>query len=114
MFEKMSSDGFLLRVAFLKLVFDFFFRRFGSAKWIRLEDETFPSEGVSCLVSSSSLSKSSSSSESVLVLVSPNSGFAVESWESDFFESIDEIVKFMVTCENFRRVLVARSAFEAS
>ena len=75
MFEKMSSDGFFLRVAFLKLVFDFFFRRFGSAKWIRLEDETFPSEGVSCLVSSSSLSKSSSSSESILVLNAPNSGW---------------------------------------
>ena len=74
MFEKISADGFFLREVFLKLVFDFFFRRFGSAKWIWLEDKTFPSEGVSCLVSSSSLSKSSSSSESVLVLSALNSG----------------------------------------
>jgi hypothetical protein len=74
MFEKMSSDGFFLRVVFLKLVFDFFFRSLGLAKWIQPEDETFPSMGVSCLVSSSNLSKSSSSSESVLVLVVPNSG----------------------------------------
>ena len=43
-----------------------------------------------------------------------NSGFAAESWESKFFEPVNEIVEFMVTCENFRRVLVARAAFEAA
>ena len=74
MFEKMSYEGFFLRVVFLKLVFDFFFRRLGSAKWIELEDRIFPSMEVSCLVSSSNLSKSSSSSESVLILIAPNSG----------------------------------------
>ena len=98
MFEKMSFDGFFLRVVFLKLVFDFFFRRLGSAKWMQLEDRIFLSMGVSCLVSSSSLSKSSSSSESVLVLNAPNSGFVVESWESDFFELVDEVVEFAATC----------------
>ena len=75
----MYFDCFLLWVVFLKLVFDFFFRRFCSAEWMQLEDKTFPSVGVSCLVSSSNLSKSSSSSESVLVLNASNSGWIRDS-----------------------------------
>ena len=66
---------------------------------MQLEGKTFPSVGVSCLVSSINLSKSSSSSESVLVLNASNSGFVVESRESDFFELVDEVVEFVVPCD---------------
>ena len=113
MFEKMSSDGFFLRVVFLKLVFDFFFRRLGSTKWIWLGDVIFPSMGISCLVSSSNLSKSSSNSESVLVLVTSNSGFLRE---SDFFELVDEVIEFAAFCgfKNFWGVSVNWAAFEAA
>ena len=83
---------------------------------MRLEGKAFPSMGVSCLVSSSNLAKSSSSSESVLALNASNSGFVVESRESDFFELVDKVVEFMVSCSfwDFRKILVDRTAFEAA
>ena len=116
MFEKVSFDGFFLRVVFLKLVFDFFFRRLGSAERMQLGSRVFPSVEVSCFVSSRSLSKFSSSSESVLALIVPNSGFVVEGQESDFFELVDEIVEFVVVGSfwNFFSGLVNQMTFEAA
>src|SRR6185295_18424548 len=57
MFEKVFFGYFLLRVVFLKLVFDFFFRGLGSAGPMQLAGNVFPSVAVSCLESSSSFSK---------------------------------------------------------
>ena len=78
------------------LVFDFFFRRFGSAMWMQLGSMVFLFVEVSCLESSRSFPKSSSNSESVLALIASNSGFIVEVRKSDFFELIDEFVEFLL------------------
>ena len=69
MFEKVSFDSFFLRVVFLKLVLDFFFRRLGLVTRTELESVVFPLLEVSCLESSSSFFKSSSNLKSVLALI---------------------------------------------
>ena len=114
MFEKMSFDGFFLRVVFLKLVFDFFFRRLGSAERMQLRSRVFPSVEVSCFVFSRSLSVECFGFDRAEFGL--NSGFVVEGQEFDLFELVDKIVEFVVVGSfwNFFSGLVNRMTFEAA
>ena len=77
------------------------------------EDRISPSIVVSCLVSSSNLSKSSSNSESVLGLIASNSGSVVANWKFDFFELINEVVDLLASC-GLWSVLIDRATIETA